>query len=181
MKKNLIALLIIALVSVGLFAADPDPATFNITTTIGGVSNLKLGATTTTKPTTIAGFDDDVEEDNSAFEVDDNNYDDTNTVRSIFAYSNNRTGYTISLAAKAMKGTASSKYINYTVDAGGATVTTTSTDNYVDADDPVEKVTSLTGLTFSKIDIDITVDGTAYENAVNDTYTGTIKVTMTSP
>ena len=181
MKKNLITLLVVALVAVGLFAADPPATTFDVSTTIAGVSNLKLGATTTAVPTTVAGFNTDVTADTSSFGVTDANYASANTVRSIFAYSNNRTGYTISLAAKAMKGAASGTYINFTVEAGGASVLTENNDTYKSATNPVKQETFLSGLSFSKTDIEITVTATDYVNAVTDTYTGTIQVSMTSP
>ncbi len=185
MKKNLIAILIIALVSVGLFADDPvTPATatdsFTVTTSIGGINNMKV--TTTAVGTDDKTFDD--LSDFSTYEIED--ADDLNPSTAIAYLStqtNNRNGYKISLTVTAMKSTPTSgavSYINYTIFLAGDTDGQTTANGTAKTKSDVIQQGALTKLTEKSYPIKITVDADEYAAAVEGTYTGTVTFNYTA-
>ena len=95
--------------------------------------------------------------------------------------SNNRTGYTVSMSATAMKSTVSGQadsYINYTVTVNTKSITT----NKGTAVSPVDviTVTSLSALAVQSHKIALSVDQTTFNAAVQGSYSGTVTFTYTA-
>lgn len=184
MKKNLIAILIIALVSVGLFAADPT-AGFEVKTSVGPTNEIKV---TNIAVDTVAKFD-----------LEANAFGASHTVTAggsqgdLAAYvstkSNNRGGYTLSMSATAMKSEKTSEsdaYINYTVSVTNndqnstvTSITTTSSDTAVSSTNFIT-VGSLSALTVQSYKIGLSVNATEFTNAVEGNYSGNITFTFTA-
>lgn len=174
MKKNLIAILLVLMISsVGIFAADAT-GQFDVVTNVGGIHEIKLVTVGTTVPTTKAGFD-GLTADNSDFTVDDTNYSTVQTVRQLISMSNNRNGYYMTLSATAMEADLGTEfaYINYDVIAGGASVTTNDGTTVTSATNIYDSGT-LSGITFYSTNVTVEVDAEEYENAVTGSYSGTI-------
>jgi hypothetical protein len=178
MKKNLIALLIVALVAVGLFA-DPANATFQVQTTITGINEMRITATEVDltdfatadlfSTLTIGGTEDDAGTlDTSSGKVTFSAY--------ISTRSNNRLGYTVKMKATPMTTTAVGSVIpeiNYTVAVSGM-----EGGSYYSADgvDPVEviNVPILEETSVESRAISLTVNMTDYNAAITGNYTGTV-------
>lgn len=175
MKKNIIAtLLVLALASITIFAADAT-GQFDVVTSVGGIHEIKLVTVGTTVPTNKGGFD-GLSADNSDFTVDDNNYNTIQTVRQLISMSNNRNGYYMTLSATAMEadlGSSEFAYINYNVAAGGASLTTNDATE-VDAVANIHDSGPLTGMNFYSTNVTVEVNAEEYENAVTGSYSGTI-------
>lgn len=174
MRKILKLVLGLLLVGSMVFGADTSQE-FEITTTINGFTYIKLGTPTSTTPTNRGAFE-AFGNSGTAFTITDTNYKtDEMLVKKIFAMSNNRNGYSISMSATALTYTEASfsDYINYTIKAGGATITTNN-ETTVSPTSAVANVSDLTGVTINAYDVRITVNETDYENALNETYTATV-------
>ncbi len=176
MKKNLIALLVIALVSVGLFA-DPTTSTFNVETSVKGINEMKL---TTTKFTgTTKSALDGLTAYTGPLSV--TTYGDQNFTAYISTLSNSRVGYTVTMSATAMADDAAS--IHYTVTANGESVDTSNAQNGPGSDAKViiDTLTSgMTGVASQSHLITLTVDQTSFEAAVEGEYSGTVTFTWSA-
>ena len=170
MKKNLIALLIVALVSVGLFA-DPITDSFTVTTTVTSKNNMKVTEedVSTKAWSSLTDF--------TNFGVTSTNLNTGAAIAYLTTQSNNRKGYKISIAATAMANAAMEgyaiTYINYTVYLGTDT-TGLQTTNGTEATKDVITVSELTTLTEVSYQIKIKVDADQFAAAVDGTYTGTV-------
>ncbi len=175
MKKNLIVLLVIALVTVGLFAAVPE-AEFQVTTSISAINAMKLTTTDIaaleTVPITLGGM--------TEFEADVviSSQGATEAFTAyITALSNHSGGFTLKVSATPMtskdNSATNSNKIDYTVTAGSATYTTSDT---ATAQTVVTSgaITKLTGISKQ---IAIAVDTSTFNAAVEDDYVGTVTFT----
>jgi hypothetical protein len=174
MKKTIAILLVLAISSVAIFAANAT-GQFDVVTNVGGIHEIKLVTVGTTVPTNKGAFD-GLTADNSDFAVDDDNYDSVQTVRQLISMSNNRNGYYMTLSATAMEtdlGSSESAYINYGVVAGGASLTTNDGTTVTSATNIYDSGT-LSGITFYSTNVTVEVDAEEYENAVTGSYSGTI-------
>jgi len=159
-KKITIALAITLILSVGLlFAGNPAPASFDVTTNVAGINRLKITTT--------------------AFSGNPAQFDAADAFLSTL--SNNRQGYTVTMGATAMTSEVSGQatsYINYTVSANGSSVTT----NGATAVPAVTVIDQgpLTGLTAQSHQIALSVDQTSFDAAVQGSYTGTVTFTYTA-
>ena len=174
MKKTIAILLVLAISSVAIFAANAT-GQFDVVTNVGGIHEIKLVTVGTTVPTNKGAFD-GLAADNSDFTVDDDNYNSVQTVRQLISMSNNRNGYNMTLSATAMKadiGSSEFAYINYDVTAGGASLTTNDAAS-VDAAANIYDSGALTGMNFYSTNVTVKVDAEEYENAVTGSYSGTI-------
>jgi hypothetical protein len=182
MKKNLIVLLVIALVSVGLFAADPPAAptatdSFTVQTNVLGVNEMQVTegdigtATTWTGATTYQGYG--ISNENPILAP-------TAPIAYLSVISNRRAGYTISLTVAAMKSTVGSvdSYINYDIKLNNTTVSTNN--GTAVTKDEIIVVQSLTGLTGISYPINLTVNATQFAAAVEGDYTGTVTFNYTA-
>lgn len=182
MKKNLIALLIVALVTVGLFAADPVTAndSFTVTTSISGINNMKV--TTTAVGTDGKTYSQLADFSNYAI----NSASDLSPsapIAYLSTQTNNRNGYKISLTVTAMKSTPTSgavSYINYTIFLGADTVGQKTDDGTAKTKSDVIEQGALGGLTEKSYPIKITVDADEYAAAVEGSYTGTVTFNYTA-
>jgi len=177
MKKNLIVLLIIALVSVGLFAADP-PATatdsFTVTTTISGINNMKV--TTTAVGTDSKTYSQLADFSNYAINSA-SDLSPSTAIAYLSTQTNNRNGYKISLTVTAMKSTPTTgavSYINYTIFLADDTVGQVTDNGTAKTKSNVIQQGALTGLTEKSYPIKITVNPDQYAAAVEGSYTGTV-------
>lgn len=96
--------------------------------------------------------------------------------------SNNRGGYTVSMKASAMESdnaTGTKSYINYTVEAGDASVTTSNNPSATAATNSVVTKSSLSEVTIDSIAIEVTV--LDYYKALSGSYAGTITFTYFAP
>jgi hypothetical protein len=181
MKKNLIALLVIALVSVGLFAVDPT-AGFDVTASVGATNEIKV---TKIAVTTAAAFDLATNAFGSSHTVTAGG-PQTGLAAYVSTKSNNRGGYTISMSATSMKSGAQGEtpaYINYTVSvtAGSevSSITTTSGTTAASKTDFIT-VSSLNALTVQSYLIELSVNATEFTNAVEGEYSGNITFTFSA-
>lgn len=179
MKKNIIAaLLILVLASFGVYAADPSPSSFDVTTTVAGINLMKLttaeftqtspgqfaSATAYTGPLTISTYG---SQTFSAW---------------LSTMSNSRSGYKVTMTATAMKSSVQDQadaYINYTVTVNTKSITTNNASS-TPASVDVITVTSLTGLAKQSHQIALTVDQTSFEAALEGSYSGTVTFTYTT-
>jgi len=184
MKKNLIALLIVALVSVGLFAADPATAndSFTVTTSISGINNMKV--TTTAVGTDGKTYSQLADFSNYAI----NSASDLSPsapIAYLSTQTNNRNGYKISLTVTAMKSpgatTATDSYINYTIFLGTDTTGLATGNGTEKTKSDVIQQGALGGLTEKSYPIKIAVkDADEYAAAVEGSYTGTVTFNYTA-
>lgn len=179
MKKLISAILVLALASFAIFA---DTDFFEVETKVEGVNMMKITAgqynPTTPTPEGFEGVD--------AFEgpLVINAAGNQTFTAYLSTLSNNRTGYTVSMTATAMKISITSQadaYINYTVKVNTSPIKTLTT-NGANSVDPVEviTVTSLTELAVQSHKISLTVDPTTFNSAVEGSYSGTVTFTYTT-
>lgn len=179
MKKLISAILVLALASFAIFA---DTDFFEVETKVEGVNMMKITAeeynSTTPTPEGFEGVD--------AFEgplVINAAGDQQSFTAYLSTLSNNRTGYTVSMTATAMKSSITSQadaYINYTVTVqGGGSITTNNTTSSPTSVDVIT-VLSLTELAVQSRKISLTVDTTSYNSAVEGSYSGTVTFTYTA-
>lgn len=179
MKKTLITLLIISLFSLGLFAANPGPSSFDVKTTVSSINLMRL---TTVK---------NVETAESAF-IDTDTYPTFTGPVNVSTYgkyigdtaiwistlSNSRVGYTVTMSATAMTSPvegSNTATIHYSVEANNKTV---DTKNNPDSEIIIDTLTGgLAGVAAESHEITLTVDQQSFEAAVEGTYTGTVTFT----
>ena len=177
MKKHLVVLLLVlAVVSVGLFAENPK-AIFNVVTDVPAIGDIKI---------TDAPFAPDPVRRNSLSSITPE-FTGTHTVfqagaqnlgKYISVLSNNRAGFTIKMSATAMKspefGAMVHDYIDYTVAAGEASITTDGA-NVQAAQVVYSTPAKLTGLTFYSTGITLTVEENSFHDALaGEGYQGTV-------
>ena len=176
-KKVAIALAITLILSVGLlFAGNPAPASFNVTTIVEGINKLKV--TTTDVTDNPAQFDAaDVFTSLSITSAGEQTFD-----AYLSTLSNNRQGYKVTMTATAMFSVGGfgelSSYINYTVSANGASVTTNGS-TAVPAINVIDEsmIFDLTSLSYK---ISLSVDQASFDSAVQGSYTGTVTFNYTA-
>jgi len=184
MKKNLIVLLIVTLLTGGLFADVPENTSFDVTTTVAGIDEMGITKT----EMTLANFD-----------ITTGNLFTTLTIGgtggsalatdgavSFDAYlstrSNNRSGYTVKVSATPMVPEAvgqTTPTINYTVSVAGTEAGSYSTADPGDPA-PVITITSLEETGVQSRKISLTVNMADYNAAVQGSYTGTVTFVYTS-
>jgi hypothetical protein len=185
MKKNLVALLLVlAVVSVGVFAAptNPDPASFNVTTTVTGINLMKITKAqynpSNPNPTNFGSAE---------------AYGGTHSVSAggtqvinawISTLSNSRKGYKVTMGATAMKSSlegASDTYINYTVKVDNNNDKKITTNNATLVT-PVTVIQhdSLQGPTATSLQISLEVNEGEFNTAVEGVYTGTVTFTYSA-
>lgn len=177
MKKLISAILVLALASFAIFA---DTDFFEVETKVEGVNMMKItaGQYNPTTPTP-EGF-----EEVGAFEgpLVINTAGDQSFTAYLSTLSNNRTGYTVSMTATAMKSSITGQadaYINYTVTVNSKSITTNNTTSNPTSVDVIT-VTGLTALAKESHQIFLSVDPITYNSAVEGSYSGTVTFTYTT-
>lgn len=179
MKRNIAAaLLILALASFAVYAADPSPASFDVTTTVPGINLMKITTAQFTQ-TTPAQFA-------SATAFTGPLAITTHGSQTFNAWlstmSNSRSGYKVTMTATAMKSSIQDQadaYINYTVTVNTKSITTNNASS-TPASIDVITVTSLTALSKQSHKIALTVDQASFQSAVEGSYSGTVTFTYTA-
>ena len=186
MKKNLVALLLVlAVVSVGLFAALEDTKEFVVKTDVSSQHHMKFTNKKVTsygdfgKASNAADLSGGVEfTDGGTYGIDGEYY----YVAHISTASNHRAGYYVKMTATAMKHTnpsLSNNYINYTIvlDRGeGKNNKKTATTNNA-TDGVIAKaieVTSQSGMQVQSKKIEVQIDTVSYIAAADGLHTGTV-------
>ena len=174
MKKNLVALLLVlVVVSFGLFA-DASEKSFQVETTIAPTNDMKLVTASVTTP---------VEYDDATAFGGTVTYNGTSYTAFpyIAAKSNSRGGFTITMTAKAMASqneTGTKSYIGYKVSAGDSSITVLKGDADAAVADPDSKKVIVTGaqsvLHAASEEVSIVITEADYDNALQETYVGTI-------
>lgn len=179
MKKTFLIVLVVMLLifTFSLYATNPE--SFQVETTVGVRQGLKFVTPGTSTPDTVVTFD-GLTADNDKFTVNNSNYNSAQTAKKLIAYCNSIAGYDISLAASAMTNANHSSLIKYTVTAGAASVTTNANGSETEATNKVVSKTTLSNIDFYGADIVIALDASDFLKATAGTYTGTIKITVTS-
>jgi hypothetical protein len=177
MKKLISAILVLALASFAIFG---DTDFFEVETKVEGVNMMKITAgqynPTTPTPEGFEGVD--------AFEgpLVINAAGEQSFTAYLSTLSNNRTGYTVSMTATAMKSSITSQadaYINYTVTVNSKSITTNNTTSNPTSVDVIT-VTGLTALAKESHQIFLSVDPTTFNSAVEGSYSGTVTFTYTT-
>jgi len=183
MKKKLVALLLVlAVVSFGLFAnpnQDTDPKTFEVKTVVQGVNMMRISdAQYTQNPPTPATFK-TLNPVALHTVTAGGSQNSGNPIAWISTISNSRAGYKVNMTATAMKSTlegASAAYINYTVTVGGKSITTENNDTHNNAVTVIDtKTGGLAGLNAVSLGITMVVNEGQFASAVEGTYTGEVK------
>ena len=189
MKKILSLLLLLSIIfSSGVFAADPSPASFDITTSVGSINQMKF---TNIAVETKAAFENSSNDwttiDNTvvAGSTDlpvNNTFHD---IAYISTMSNDRNGFTVSMSASAMKSATSggSAYINYSVAIGEGVERQEATTNGATKNAEIAEVItneSLSTLKVQSAKISIKVDKAGFDAAVQGEYSGEVTFTFTS-
>ncbi|AEV29187.1 hypothetical protein SpiGrapes_1375 [Sphaerochaeta pleomorpha str. Grapes] len=178
MKKNFIALVLVALVaSFGLFAAAlPQPAELNLSTTISGINLMKL-TTDQFNPATPSLTLFNNAPDNETTEVV-SSAADTGTIAYLSILTNKRTGFTVTMTAEALdSATVGNDFlINYVVTAGTATYDTSNGSGT----NTITVNSGIAGLTAFSYPVSVDLNDTEYDAALEDTYTGTVTFTYTT-
>ena len=189
MKKNLVALLLVlAVVSVGVFAAGPDvgAAKFDLKTTVNAINQMKF---TVAAQSTKDGFIGDTKDltagvrvgnnGTDVVKVDGNYYD----VAYISTMSNYRKGFHVDMKIEAMVSTigTASTYINYSVKLDDeSTETTTNNDTAVQLNKVIDNTAGFSTLTFNSRLVKVKINKDQFDNAVQGEYTGTVTFSWTS-
>ncbi len=179
MKKNLIALLIVALVAVGLFAANagsPTSAEFKVTTTVSPYNLVSVTSEEFTGATLEAW---------NTFLSTNAITDSVPVAEGTLAWanviSNNKNGVDVYITASKMTGAATGNNykVDYTAYVNGASFDTSSdSSNKIFLTAANSKAT--TSLFIGSYEVTATLNGTSLNNAPQDTYTGTITFTFTA-
>ncbi|AEV29188.1 hypothetical protein SpiGrapes_1376 [Sphaerochaeta pleomorpha str. Grapes] len=175
MKKNIVALVVVALVaSFSLFAV--ADANLNLSTHISGINYMALTATELTTSTvdaydTAAGTIVGSKEITSATA--------TGTIAYLSILSNNRKGFEVAISATPLASSTdgNSYKINYVVHAG-----TASFDTSANATNTSNKLTGgvIAGLKAYSFPVSVAVNGTEYAAALEDTYRATVTFAYTA-
>lgn len=186
MKKNLVALLLVlAVVSFGVFAAPPGPIDFTITADVVGVNLMKITTEQYNPPKPTPANFGTAEEHTGTHTV---SVGGGQTIDAwISTLSNSRKGYKVTMSATAMKSAAApegggdARYINYTVKVDNDTQKMITT-NGASAVSPVIVIqhSSLQKPTATSLQISLEVNATDFEEAVEGEYIGTVTFTYGS-
>lgn len=180
MKKHIIAALtIFLLIGFGAYAANPGPSSFDITTNVQGINKMKI--TTAEFTQTAPGQFDSATAYTGPLAI--TTYGAQTFSAWLSTMSNNRSGYTVTMTATAMKSEIAEQadsYINYTVTVNSKAITTNNGGASTPASQDVITVTSLTGLAKQSHQIALSVDQTSFEAAVEGSYSGTVTFTYTA-
>ncbi len=185
MKKNLIVLLIVTLLTGGLFADVPENTSFDVTTTVAGIDEMGITKT----EMTLANFDITTGNLFTTLTIGGTAGSTVNATTGAVTFdaylstrSNNRSGYTVKVSATPMVTEAvgqTTPTINYTVSVAGTEAGSYSTANPGDPA-PVIAITSLDETGVQSRKISLTVNMTDYNAAVQGSYTGTVTFVYTS-
>ena len=190
MKKNLVALLLVlAVVSVGVFAAGPDvgAAKFDLKTTVNAINQMKFTAAAQSTKDGFIGDTKDLtggvavgNDGTDVVKVDGNFY----SVAYISTMSNYRKGFQVDMKVEAMKSTLEgiNNYINYTVmlDTDEGTETTTNNGTPVQLNKVIDNTAGFSTLTFNSRLVKVKINKDQFDNAVQGEYTGTVTFSWTS-
>jgi hypothetical protein len=177
MKRNIIAiLLVLSLATVGVFADPPNPnpanTSFDIITSVQGINYMKI----TTAEFTSTAPGDFISATTYAGPLEVTTYGTQNFSAWLSTMSNNRSGYTVTMTANAMKSEIedlSDAYIDFTVTVNTKAITTEGTTSSP-ASVAVITAGSMTGLSKQSHKIALSVDQETFEAAVEGDYTGTV-------
>ncbi|NLK14071.1 MAG: hypothetical protein GX313_04925 [Spirochaetales bacterium] len=184
MKKNLVALLLVlAVVSVGLFAEPDITKTFNLTTSVQGVNKMKITAAEFTgSPGQFDGAEEAVTHVVSTYGNQQSIGSDSLKAW-LSTISNNRAGYTVKMTATPLKSVVEGQttaYIDYTVTVNNKSIATQGSSTTNPAFQNVITVASLAGVARQSHQLTIVVDQTTFEAAVEGEYTGTVTFDYTA-
>jgi hypothetical protein len=176
MKKNLIALLVVlALVTVGLFAANPGPASFDVKTSVTGINLMKI---TDAKFTGVSASDFiDAGEFEGPVQVSASGAQTFDAW--ISTLSNSRAGYKVTMSATPMTSQIGQNIatIHYAVTANSKTV---DTDTSPSAQVIIDTLSGMSVVASESHEITLTVDSTSFDAAVEGEYSGTVTFTWTT-
>jgi len=172
MKKIIIAtLLILATATTSIFAVTDS---FTVTTTVVEMGLIKI-TNAAIGSSTLAAYNALTDYDNLIVTAAGTQ----NFTAYMTTLSNKRTGYNVKMTATAMTSTVgTTAYINYTVGANGASVTTNG--SAVITPVTVINVTTLTAINGDSKPITLSVDATSFNAAVSGTYVGNVTFTFTA-
>ncbi len=178
MKKNIAVVLMIMVVSmIGLFAtvAGDTTATFDVSTSVTGLNYLAITNGEFTG-TTLADW---------------NTYNTANAatgatlasataadVAYLNVLNNNRSGVSVYMQASEMSTTNTSYVLDYTTTVNGVAFDTSSDSGFVEIVTAAQSAAT-SGLFMESYAINVDIDDTTYDNAPEDTYTGTITFNFT--
>jgi len=175
MKKLTTLLIILTLITAGVFAV--DNASFDLTTTVAAINAMKITAaqfsgTTVAALTSANGVTTPYNVATAGAQSGFSGY--------LSTLSNKRTGYYVMMSATAMTSTVGqvSSYINYTVTVDNKSITTNGATTVTPV--KVVDVSSLTAITPNSQKITLNVDSTSFNAAVEGQYTGTVTFTYTA-
>lgn len=172
MKKIITAILVLALTSLAALSAFDS---FDVDIEVESVNKMKI--TTYEYSSTVP---EDLEGANSFGSLDVEAAGSQSFSAWLSTMSNNRTGYTVSMSATAMKNTnpdQADAYINYTVSVDDKQITTTNTSSSPTSIEVIS-VTELAELTVASSKIGLTVDPTTFSTAIEGSYSGTVTFTF---
>jgi uncharacterized protein YfaP (DUF2135 family) len=174
MKKNIVALLLVALVaSVSLFAvADAD---LKLSTTISGINYMKL--TESQFNPSVASVSAYSQATANATTETVSSAAATGTIAWLSILTNKRTGFTVTLTAEPLtSNTEGNTYeIDYKISCGTAYLFTNGAPSA-----PSITVSSITGLSAFSYAVSADLDDAQYAAALEDTYTGTVTFSYTA-
>ena len=181
MKKSIIAVLLIITVSTfAAFAVVTDSGTLNVATAVQGVNLIGVFATGTAAPTGNAAAN-----WTGSYTAPTVNSATETAVGVVHTRSNNRTGYSVTMAAGPLSSSGTTTvYLGYVAKAyDGATLSGTSTYDATGTTTSGTAATiistgNLTGITTTSRDIFIEIPN--YATALEGSYTGTITFNYTS-
>ncbi len=174
-KTLLLAALILLIPTSALLAATTD--TFTVTTVVGNVDLMTISTSNYTG-TTVTTFD-----ALTPYTTLSITSGGTQTVNAwLSTLSNNRSGFSVSMKASAMKSSISGQadaFINYTVSCNTASVTTNN-GTEITAANPVVTYPSLSQVTSTSNQISLSVNQNDFDKAVSGSYTGTVTFIYTA-
>ena len=190
MKKNLIVLLIVTLLTGGLFADVPENTSFDVTTTVAGIDEMGITKTAMT----LANFDITASNLFTTLTIGGTAGSTVNATTGAVSFdaylstrSNNRSGYTVKVSATPMVTEAvgqTTPTINYTVSVAGTGAEGSTSASYNTASNTsaieVIDINSLEETGVQSRKISLTVNMTDYNAAVQGSYTGTVTFVYTS-
>jgi len=171
MRKNLIITLLLAIAFTFSVAADDPSASFNVSTSISAINNMKISNTEVT-PTTFGDASTTFSGTVAIIATGEDANMDSSGAIDLTAYistlSNNRNGYSITMSATPLSSDGAT--INYTVTVNNVTFATKSETN----PKTILTVESLSELDTESLPISVMVVRSEYDSAVQGTYTGTV-------
>ncbi|WP_320128307.1 hypothetical protein [uncultured Sphaerochaeta sp.] len=174
MKKNIIALIAIALIATaGLFATDSK--TLDLNTHISGINLMSLSSVQLTT-STVTAYNTALASPVSTATL--NSSAASGTLAYLNILSNKRTGFTVTVTATHLAGTNGNPYtIDYSVTAGSASYDTSASTHTGNTLAPSANLTGLTAFSYA---VSADLNDSQYAAALEDTYTGTVTFTYTA-